>query len=156
MTDFIDRYTSILNLVPPGPYSVVTDILEAVITAVKMIGSAALEGLPGLTAMDPRGGFLAKMNEGAPTSAEYYGVTADYEPTGGMATLVADGVIDRVFQDAANDLVVPTVGVYSGSADPAFPIPANRLLDFGPHEGIAHSRYFSQAKTGATLLNWLQ
>ncbi len=156
LTAFVDRYTSILNLIPPGPYSVVTDILEAIITTVKMIGSAALEGLPGLTSMDPTGAFLERMNEGGPTSTEYYGIAADYEPNGGLASLVADGVIDRVFEKAANDLVVPTVGVYSGSTDPAFPIPADRVLEFGPQYAIGHSSYFSHEDTGTAILNWLK
>jgi hypothetical protein len=155
MMDFIDRYTSILNVIPPGPHAVVTDILEAIVTAVKMIGNAALEGLPGLTAMDPDGDFLSKMNAGVPTAARYYGVAADYEPKGGLASLVSDGVIDRVFNDAANDLVVPTVGVYSGSDDPGFPIPEDRVLEFTTEAAIGHSRYFSHPDTTAALLGWL-
>lgn len=155
LSDLIDRYTSMLNLIPSGPHSVVIELLEAIITAVKMIGASAIEGLPGLLSMDPNGEFLKKLNQGAPASTNYFGMAADYEPTGGMKDLVADGVIDRVFLDAANDLVVPTVGVYSGSADPAFPIPQERLLVFPPEKGIAHNRYFSQPETCQSLVEWL-
>lgn len=155
MMAFIDRYTSLLNLIPPGPHEVVTDMLEVVITAVKMIGNAALEGLPGLTAMDPDGAFLNHMNRGVGTASTYYGVAADYEPQGGLAAMVKDGVVDRVFEDAANDLVVPTLGVFEGSRDPAFPIPEVRLLQFAPAQGVDHSGFFSQPAFGTALLGWL-
>lgn len=155
MTAFINRYTSVLNLIPPGPHEVVTDILEAVITAVKMIGAAALEGLPGLTSMNPGGAFLEHMNQGVGTASTYYGVAADYEPQGGLAAMVTDGVVDRVFNNAANDLVVPTLGVFQGSNDPSFPIPQERLLQFPATQGVNHSGFFSQPEFGTTLLNWL-
>jgi hypothetical protein len=155
MMEFIDRYTSMLNLIPPGPYAVVTDILEAIVTVVKMIGNSALEGLPGLAAMDPTGPFLARMNKGAPTSAAYYGIASNYEPTGGLAAMVKDGVVDRVFDDAPNDLVVPTIGVHAGSDDPAFPIPSDRVVEFDTSHAIGHSDYFSKPETSAALLRWL-
>lgn len=155
MMAFVDRYTSVLNLIPPGPHDVVTDILEAVITAVKMIGNAALEGLPGLTSMDPDGAFLNHMNQGVGTASTYYGVAADYEPQGGLAAMVKDGVVDRVFDNAANDLVVPTLGVFEGSNDPAFPIPDERLLQFAPAQGVDHSGFFSQPAFCTVLLGWL-
>ena len=47
MIDFLDRITTWLNVIPPGPASVVTEVLEAVLTAVKVLGRAALKGLPG-------------------------------------------------------------------------------------------------------------
>ncbi len=155
MMEFIDRYTSMLNLIPPGPYAVVTDILEAIVTVVKMIGNSALQGLSGLAAMDPKGPFLARMNKGAPTSATYYGIASNYEPTGGLAAMVKDGVVDRVFDDAPNDLVVPTIGVHAGSDDPAFPIPSDRVVEFDTSHAIGHSDYFSKPETSAALLRWL-
>ena len=155
MMDFIDRYTSMLNLIPPGPHSVVTNILEAVITVVKMIGSGALDGLSGLASMDPNGQFLTHMNQGAPTSTSYFGIASNYEPKGGLAAMVKDGVVDRVFSDADNDLVVPTTGVYAGSTDPGFPIPTDRVLEFESSRAIGHSDYFSKPETSDALLRWL-
>ena len=155
MMDFIDRYTSMLNLIPPGPHAVVTDILEAIVTVVKMIGNSALEGLSGLASMDPNGDFIARMNKGATTSSTYYGVASNYEPQGGLAALVMDGVVDRVFDSAPNDLVVPTTGVHTGSDDPAFPIPGDRVLEFDSSYGIGHSDYFSKPETSEALLRWL-
>lgn len=157
MSSFIDRHTSMLNLIPPaGPPGVVVEILESIITAVKMIGTSALEGLPGLASMDPRGDFLSRLNRGEATASRYYAMASNYEPKGGLKDLVADGVVDRVFLDADNDLVVPTTGVFSGSADPHFPIPAGSLERYGPSDAIAHNRFFSHPPTSEALLDWLQ
>lgn len=155
LSELIDRYTTILNLIPPGPHEVVTDVLEAIITAVKMVGSAALDGLPGLGAMAPDGAYLARLNTGVPVGASYYGIAADYEPTGGLKGFVIDGIADRVFGRSANDLVVPTEGVYAGSDDPAFPIPTDRLLQIGRPEAVGHTRYFGHPATASALLEWL-
>ncbi|MDX1468275.1 MAG: hypothetical protein R3258_02940 [Acidimicrobiia bacterium] len=152
---FIDRHTSILNLIPPGPHSVVLDVLEGIITAVKMIGRAALGGLPGLLSMDPDGPFLQRMNNDSSTSAEYYAVAADFEPKGGLGSIVSDGVVDRVFGDAGNDLVVPTLGVFSGSHGAGFPIPTQRLLEFSASDAVNHSGFFSDPRTSEALLGWL-
>ena len=71
------RYDS-YNLTAGAASQTFADILEAIVTAVKMIGNAALEGLPGLTAMDPDGDFLNKMNAGVPTAA--IAPSADHVP----------------------------------------------------------------------------
>lgn len=159
MVAFIDRYTSILNLAPPGPLEVVSEILEAIVTVVKVVGHAMLRGLPGLLAMDPRGAFIERLNSGAAPTAEYFALSADYRPSGGLAALVlasvADAVIDRVFADAANDLVVPTLGVSEGGADPAFPIPSERMFSFDDTEGVQHSGFFPAPETSRRLLTWL-
>ncbi len=50
---FIDRMTTMLNLIPDGPLSLPADILGGVLDVVKIIAAGAVEGLPGLRAMDP-------------------------------------------------------------------------------------------------------
>lgn len=159
MIAFIDRYTSILNLVPPGPLEIVSEILEAIVTVVKIIGSAALHGLSGLLAMDPRGEFIKRLNQGPAPGADYYAIAADYRPTGALLSLVAGGVanvvVDRVFAGASNDLVVPTLGVSQGSADPAFPIAGERTFTFADSAGVLHTSFFGAPETTGHLLNWL-
>src|SRR4029079_4532122 len=65
----IDRYTNLLNFFPDNG---VTDILEAVITVVKQLAAAALDGLDGLQSMNPEGPFLKALNAGAPGSTRYF------------------------------------------------------------------------------------
>lgn len=159
MIAFIDRYTSILNLVPPGPLQVVSEILEAIVTVVKIVGSAALHGLTGLLAMDPGGELIGRLDTGRPPAADYYALAADYRPTGAFLSLVAggvaDAVIDRVFAGAANDLVVPTLGVSRSSTRPFSLVAEARTFTFPGSAGVMHTSFFRAPETTRSLLDWL-
>jgi pimeloyl-ACP methyl ester carboxylesterase len=63
MTHFLDRMTSALNLFPG---SGIGDVLEGILTAVKVVGHGALKSLDGLAAMNPEGKFLRTLNAGTP------------------------------------------------------------------------------------------
>lgn len=157
MVKMIDRMTTALNLFPSGP---VTETLESIITAVKVIGHGALGGLDGLASMNPSGSFLATLNQGAAGATRYYAIAADYAPADqGLKALVAgslaNAVADRVFGDAANDLVVPFDGAFGANGYGAFPIPDERVLQLSEKEGVMHTTLFGHPKTGAKLLEWL-
>jgi len=157
MVKMIDRLTTALNLFPSGP---VSETLEAFITALKVLGHGALKGLDGLSAMRPDGGFLQTLNNGAPSGVEYYAVAADYEPAGeGIRALltgkVADSVLDRVFGQAPNDLVVPEFGVYGANGSLAFPIPSERILRLPSDAGIMHTTLFGYPLVSEKLVKWL-
>ena len=153
---FIDRYTSILNLIPPaGPLQAITETLETIIMVVKVIGHAVLNGLPGLTVMNPQSQFLQRLSTGVQMDTKYYAITSDYEPKGGLKDLVMDQLVDRVFKNEANDLLVPTVGVYKGSQAPSFPIPDAQILQYVPERGVGHSDYFTKRETSDKLKEWL-
>lgn len=157
MVSMIDRLTSALNLFPTGP---ITEMLESIITAVKVVGHGALEGLDGLSSMQPGGSFLARLNAGTPAADGYYAIAADYEPTAdGLRALIAgtlaDGVLDRVFEDVGNDLVVPEPGVYSANGCGAFPIPESRLLRVPGTAGVLHTTIFGHEAAGRKMLEWL-
>ncbi|WP_309065922.1 esterase/lipase family protein [Microbacterium sp.] len=161
MIAFLDRCTTLLNMAPPGPAEIVAGVLEAILTVVKMVGHAALNGLPGLTSMAPQGAFIERINAGRRPRAEYYSIAADYRPdrSGPFWAMVRDtakdAVVDRVFGGAANDLVVPTLGVSEGSADPVFPLAGDRVHSFAGATGVHHSNYFEKAATSERLLAWL-
>ena len=153
MVKMIDRLTTALNLFPTGP---VSETLEALITAVKVIGHGALKGLPGLASMRPGGDFLKKINDGAPSGSGYYAVAADFEPVEeGLKALVsgkiADVVLDRVFKDVPNDLVVPEPGVYDANGSGAFPIPEKHLLLVPSTAGIIHTTMFRYPKAAEKI-----
>ncbi|GAA1061443.1 lipase family alpha/beta hydrolase [Agromyces bracchium] len=158
---FIDRFTTLLNLAPPGPAEVVADVLEAIITAVKVIGHAIVNGLPGLQSMAPKGGFINAINGGTGPAAVYFSIAANYEPdrSGPLWPLVRDSVknsvIDRVFGEDKNDLVVPTLGVSAGSKDPVFPITSGHSFTFSGEANVHHNIFFAQAPTSEKLLSWL-
>lgn len=157
MVQMIDRLTTALNLFPTGP---VIETLEALITAVKVIGHGALEGLPGLTAMKPGGDLLRGLNAAGAPSDGYCAVAADFKPTGGglasvVGQRVADHVLDLVFDNAANDLVVPEAGVWSANGHAAFPIDPSRLLRVPAEAGVIHTTVFGHPPVGEALLRWL-
>ena len=157
MVSMIDRLTTVTNLFPTGP---VTEFLEGLITAVKVLGHAGLAGLPGLASMDPRGQFLRGLNITAAVADKAYAIAADYEPTdAGLQALVmgtvADAVIDRIFQDAPNDLVVPQLGVFEKNGGSAFPIPPTQVLTIDKSAGVIHTTLFSHKPACDKILEWL-
>jgi hypothetical protein len=159
VVNFLDRFTSALDLAPPGPVSVVTDILEAILTVVKVIGHAGLSGLDGLASMDPGGTFINRLNSAGPATARYFGMSSNYEPPENLAAFtmmkLGDGLVDRVFQSGLNDLVVPTEGVNLGNTNADFPIPDERSLRFTAGQAIWHSDFFGHPTTQQKIKDWL-
>ena len=159
MMSMIDRYTTALNVIPTGP---VEEILEAIICTVKIIAHAAMKALDGLMAMNPAGEYLKLINRPGSTNTRYYAIAANFEPnspaTASLTTIikqkVGDAVVDRIFKDAHNDLVVPTDGVFTAGG-PAFPLAESSRLVFPAERAIWHSAYFEQPETTDRLKQWL-
>jgi CHAT domain-containing protein len=158
MMAMIDRLTSALNIAPTGP---VTETLETIVTAVKVIGHGAMKSLAGIAAMNPSGETLARLNRAGRAEAQYFAIAADYSPPtgGGLFRLVAetagDRVVDKVFGDAPNDLVVPTTGVTEENGSAGFPIEGHRVFRFPATRSVMHTHYFEAEETGRRLLEWL-
>lgn len=154
MTHMIDRMTTAIDALPDGP---VAYILEGIITAVKVIGHGGLTSLDGLAAMNPQGAYLRSLGAGSVGRATYHGVAADFEPAGtafGRLTL-KDALMDRIFEDAMNDLVVPTEGVAT-AAGPCFPIDATNMLMLASDAGVTHTTYFGNQDVRDRLKTWLK
>ena len=156
MVNLIDRLTTVLTLSPTGP---VTETIEALVTVLKVVGHAALNGLPGLASMKPQGEFLSLLNVAGPAAPQYFAVASNYEPTDrGLHALVAgaaDNVADQIFGQVGNDLVVPTDGVSASNGHTGFPLLADRLLVLKPIEGVTHTAMFGHPAVNAKLLEWL-
>ena len=151
MGDFIDSHTNLLNFFPA---SGVTEVLEAIVTVAKMLSVGALEGLPGLQAMNPTGAFLADFNRGERGTDRYFALASNYDPKDpGLKAWAVNRLLDRIFQNAGNDLVVPTLGVYDQNGGGYFPID-DRLV-FGPERGIWHGGFFSEPDAQQSILRWL-
>jgi pimeloyl-ACP methyl ester carboxylesterase len=149
--DFVDSYTNLLNFLPSNG---ATEILEGVLTIVKMLAVSVLHGLPGLQSMVPAGSFLAQLNTSPVGADRYYALASDYTPTDpGLKAWAINRLLDRVFQKAENDLIVPTVGVYDKNGCGYFPI-AEKLV-YGLGDGISHTTYFGAPRTQAQILEWL-
>jgi len=153
----LDRLTTLLTLLPTGT---ATETLEAIVTVVKMIGHGALNGLRGLRSMDPNYTFLPTLNQVGGRQTEYFAVASNYEPVDpglrGLVSSALNSVVDHIFGDVGNDLVVPTDGVWQPNGGAGFPVDAKRLHVFGPLDGVKHTDMFQQPAMSAKLLEWLQ
>ena len=156
MVDMVDRLTTVLNLFPTGPTA---ETLEALVTVIKVLGHGMLTGLEGLASMCPQGEFLRRLNSSAAPSSDYYGIASNYQPTDrGLRALLsraADAVADKVFDNASNDLVVPTDGVFEQNGSGRFPLPPERRMCFEPSDGVMHTALFEQPRVSEHLLAWL-
>jgi len=154
---FVDRVTALLNLAPPGPWTVVLDVLDSVLEVVKIIGQGALGGLPGLASMRPSGEFLDAIAAAAPDPSRLYAIDADFEPTGSLAALwkVPESLLDKVFGDQANDAVVPADGVGFVDGPRGFHVPDDHSLHLKPDAGTWHCSYFTHDAVGQALTDWL-
>jgi hypothetical protein len=157
MVEMIDRMTNALNLAPPGG---VADIFEGILIAVKIIGHGALNGLVGLHSMHPEGPFLKRLNHQGRKDAQYFAAAANFEPPDpALRSLVsrsADTLVDRIFQEVENDLVVPELGVYSENGCDSFPIAAARCLRIPGSAGVMHTTMFGHPDLVKRLDEWLQ
>jgi hypothetical protein len=158
ITTLLDRATTLLNLAPDGPVDALASSLAVVLSVVKSIARFGVFTLPGLSAMDPGGDFLAGFGDGTAGTAVHHGVASDYEPVGAVRRFtrgpVGNFVVDRVFGSVANDLVVPTTGVFEGAASSFVVDPARRLL-LDSAAGVDHGGYFARPDVMATVGRWL-
>jgi hypothetical protein len=149
--DLIDSYTNILEFFPDNG---VTDVLEGIITVAKQIAVTTVKGLEGLQSMLPGGSFLRELNKGTRDDKRYFALASDYEPTNqGLFAFAKDRLMDRIFQNRQNDLVVPTGGVFDANGSDFFPI-AERYV-FPSAEGVPHSGYFANSMARSRIREWL-
>ncbi len=152
MGDFIDTYTNLLNFFPE---SVPLDTFHCILAAVKEIAAGTLDHLCGLQSMLPNGEFQRWLNDGPKAASRYYGIGSAFSPSEpGLADWAKQRLMNAIFKEA-NDLVVPTAGVYAENGSGYFPIAdADRLL-FGAGDGVWHCNYFTQPKANAKIVEWL-
>lgn len=157
MVKMLDRYTNIVQFLPDGPIEVV---IEGVISAVKVIAHAGLQYLPGLAAQAPNSDFLTWLRSKQIDRVDHFALAGDFEPSaGGLRELIkqtiADRVIDDVFEDDKNDLVVPTLGVGESGTGFGFPIALERRYTFPNDSGISHTNFFGHPETTKKIMEWL-
>jgi hypothetical protein len=151
--DFLDTYTNLLNFLPDNG---VSEVFEALVELGKQVALGMLRGLDGLQSMLPGGPFLAGLNRGPRSDGtQYFALSSNYEPTvPGWKAWATDRLLDAIFNKADNDLVVPTKGVYDGNGSGFFPIAERKR--FEKEDGIAHTRFFGEARVQTKILEWLR
>jgi len=155
LSSLCDRLATATNLIPGMP---VSETIDVVLLLVQLVAQALLDGLRGLEVMRPESDFLRVVNNTAPDETiRYFGVAANYEPTNpGLKRVVEglkDGAVDFVFQGAQNDLVVPTLGVYSG--DHPFQIALDDVVSLDETRGVTHVTLWNEPEIATAFANWL-
>lgn len=157
MVDMLDVFTNLLTLFPDGP---VLYSLEVILALVKLVAFSAERRLPGLAGMGTGAdGAIAQLNRAKERStAAYAAAAAEFEPdpaasNGFLTGRFGDAALDRIFQNengpVANDLVVPTEGVYAANGHPSFPITETVLFGKGDH--VWHTGFFAQPRVLAGI-----
>lgn len=154
LSSLCDRLATAANLIPGVP---VVEMLDAVLLLVQLIAQAVLEGLRGLEVMRPGNDFLHTINTADPGDTTYFGLAANYQPTQrGLKRVIEglkDGAIDFVFRGVQNDLVVPTVGVYSGGHP--FAIDSANVVAFDETRGVTHATLWGEPEVARAFTDWL-
>jgi hypothetical protein len=108
--------------------------------------------LPGLENMNPGDPFLVQLNSASNDIGPYYGIQADFQPTGGLATAIENNGVDALFLGAANDLVVPTLGVSDVNGQT---LPGAQVDAYPQSANVYHTDYFYQQGTWDSILEFL-
>lgn len=150
--DLVDTVTNVLNFFPDNG---VSDVLGAVITVVKQLAVGALGGLDGLGSMRPEGAFLETLNAAPSSSTEYFAIAADFEPPPGSGfTTYAKNLVHDLIFGTANDMVVPTAGVWNVEHSANFPITERHV--FHGDDGVAHSGLARHPVAIERIRSWLE
>jgi hypothetical protein len=168
----IDVYTNIiaagarvLALIPPlaATGAAISTGMDVVAGLVRYIAEAAIEdrAVPGLAAMQPGGTVLEALNGATGTLAmmEYFAITSSFEPddntpgfTKSLKQFVVDRVVDRIFANQQNDLVVDTSSMAEFGKRNAL---EKDRYDYGDTPEVYHTIYFAQQKVAEKLSAWL-
>lgn len=163
----IDRISTMLTLPAvalPAPVDVASEILAGLLEIVKIIGTGAKPGLPGLTAMVPGSDYLNELSqlEGlsqpAGQARAYYAAAANFVPGPLLAHLFRQLDYDARFVDAGifdgvpNDIVVPTDSVWD-LANPE--VPQERRFPITPGDTYWYCSSLGDQALRAKLLSWL-
>lgn len=136
ISSFVERLANFVNMLPD---SAGTIAIGALLSIAASVAEVALPRLPGLADQSPDSDLL-RMLLPPKTVERYFAFQANFEPSGDLFDVVTNAAMDRIFGEKENDLVVPTAGV----SHAAFKLPLDRIVSFGPHDGVHHTNFFSQ------------
>ncbi len=148
----LNRYMLMTALIPV-PF--VSKFLSGILAVVKTVGGAALTHLPGLSYQSDANNneFLQTLNSNYEHKTAIYGIGANYNPTSrNIKSYLMNTVVDKLFQQSANDVVVPTQGCFEAPGAWRFPI-KHKVYD--ETQDIFHMNYFKTAMVRQQIQEWL-
>lgn len=140
LPSFVERLTNYVNLLPDSGLTIACGALMALAGSIVDVG---LPHLPGLADQAPGSELQRALRPSEDAVQGYCAVRSDYEPQGNLGAALVNGTLDRIFDDAHNDLVVPTDGV---GTTPYFTIPPTRVFTFARERSVHHTNMFAQAE----------
>ena len=151
LASYVDTLTNLLSVIPDNG---ITDALDGVVGMVSHLAGKAYEGVPGAMAMNPGGAYLQRLNPGLrPEGCTYRGIASDFEPVAGAGwkLRLRDKVIDTVFRNEKNDLLVPTASVWGDQL-----VPDGQRWQLGAADAVDHSSYWENPGAVDRMLTWLE
>lgn len=147
--EFVDRIANYVNMLPDAALTIASGALLSLAGAAAEV---ALPRLPGIADQAP-GSLLLQMLAPPPGGSDRFNAfSSDYEPQGDLVDVIKDGVVDRIFCNAKNDLVVPSDGV---ATTPYFALPKERTVAFSSERSVHHSAFFVQPEM-LQIEHWLR
>lgn len=146
--DFVDRIANYVNMLPDATLTIASG---ALLSLAGSVAEAALPRVPGLADQAPDSPLQKMLDPQERGFDGFHAFTSNYEPSGDLLGMIKDGVVDRIFRDTQNDLVVPTEGVAN---TPYFELPATRCFAFAPERSVHHSSFFKQPEM-SHIAKWL-
>ena len=156
----LNRLANISTLVPGAGLSI-----AGVLSWAAYVAEAGFKALPGLADMCPGSDLLLALNHPSPATvppvtSDYFAIQSNYTPDRnsslGKVILdnVANTVVDRLFKNDRNDLIVPTLGVSRVDEEQ---LDAGKVKYFGQvqSDNVAHTRYFQEKDTWSHVLQCL-
>jgi pimeloyl-ACP methyl ester carboxylesterase len=151
-TDLPDAVSRLASITSALSQNLAAAGLGALFAIFGGIVEGGIGALPGLEDMNPGNPFLEQLNSASNTTSFYFGVQADFQPTGGLATAIENNGVDALFLGEANDLVVPTLGVSEVNGQT---LPAAQVDAYPQSANVYHTDYFFQQPTWASIVAFL-
>jgi len=151
--------------------AILSEAIGGVGALIKVLATSAVDddAIPGLSAMNPSGPFIKRINQRqpgqpSPSDVRYYAITSNFDPDEaadegrtselptGFLLKLADKAVDAL-QGKPNDLVVNVDAMTR--IDPQEGTFVRERLDYGTNGTVHHCRYFVQDETADSLSRWL-
>ena len=144
LASYVDAIANLLSALPDNG---VTDAVDCVVGVLSHVARQMYKGIPGAMSMDPTGDYLKALDaKPHPSDCVYRVIASEFEPIAGSdwKRRLRDLVVDKVFVDKPNDLIVPT--------DPDWePNRVSQRLILDKSNGVDHSTYWTNEKVLNTL-----
>lgn len=146
--EFVNRLANYVTMLPDSALTIASGALLSIAGAVAEV---TLPRLPGIADQIPGSALQKLLAPPVGGIDNFYAFSSNYEPKGDLVDVIKDGVADRIFKNAKNDLVVPSEGV---AMTPYFALPSERCVSFSPERHVHHSAFFIQPEM-LKIVPWL-